>query len=472
MAWKRAIIHNAGADFDAGAPAAMDCPEPAYPLRPARPLNALGWFSAARDNALSIWHRGAYVETLMQRRLPGRDLLVVNSPSAARQILVEHAARYTKSRDTRRALCPLLGESLLVSEGELWRQQRRLIAPVLTSRSRLAGYAEVMVATLTEVLDRWGENGEAELEMTQESTRLAAEVVSRALFSFPLGPHADTIFHAFVRYQDTLGRLDVLGLLGLPDWVPRPGERAAGAAVAQMERVVEAILADYRRRSEPRGDFVDLLMGSAELGGAVAAPRRIRDEFMLALLAGHETTANALCWSFYLLSLCPSARQRLEEEVDRELAGRTPGLADLEALAYTRAVVEEALRLYPPIYQFTREAVELDQIGARRVAPGSLLVISPWLLQRHHRFWKDPDAFHPERFLGPLSRRHRLCHLPFGAGPRGCPGAGFARTELTLALAMAAQRYRLHLRPGHRVEPLGRLTLRPRQGLPMRLERR
>ncbi len=453
-------------------PLALTCPLPAYPPRPARPLSALGWFSAGGDNALSLWHQGAYVETLMQRRLPGRELFVINSPSAARQVLVEHAERYTKSRDTRRALCPLLGESLLVSEGELWRRQRRLIAPVLISRVRLARYAEVMVATIAEVLDRWGEAADGEIEMTLEATRLAAEVVSRALFSFPLGPHADRIFHAFVQYQDSLGRLDVLGLLGLPDWFPRPGQGVAQGAVRALEKVVDAILEVHRRGEAPRGDFVNLLTGARELGGAEAAPRRVRDEFMLALLAGHETTANALCWSFYLLSLCPSARRRLEEEVDRVLAGRTPGLEDLAALPYTRAVVEEALRLYPPIYQFTREAVVPDEIAGRRVPPGSLLLISPWLLQRHHRFWKDPDAFQPERFLTPLTPRHKRCHLPFGAGPRGCPGAGFARTELALALAMTSQRYRLDLRPGHAVEPLGRLTLRPRQGLPLRVERR
>ena len=452
--------------------ARVTCPLPSHPPRPDRPLPAVRWFSDARDNALSIWHRGAFVETLMHRRLPGRELIVPNSPAGVRQVLVEQAAKYTKSRDTRRALRPLLGESLLVSEGELWRRQRRLIAPALTSPGRMQGYAEIMVATIAEVLDRWAEGQGGELEMTQEATRLAAEVVSRALFSFPLGGHADTIFHAFARYQDTLGRLDVLGLVGLPDWFPRPGQRTATRAVAELEGVVDAIVADYPRRTAPQGDFVDLLMGSDELDGAAQAPRRVRDEFMLALLAGHETTANALCWCFYLLSLCHSARQQIEDEVGRTLAGRTPGLADLESLEYTRAVVEEALRLYPPIYQFTREAVAPDRLGEWDVAPGTLVVISPWLLQRHRRYWKDPDAFRPERFLGPASRRRKLCHLPFGAGPRGCPGAGFARTELALTLAMSAQRYRLHLRPGHPVEPLGRLTLRPRHGLPMRVERR
>lgn len=452
--------------------AAMVCPQPVCPPRPDRPLSAVRWFFEARDNALSIWHRGAFVETLMQRRLPGRDLIVLNSPAAVHRVLVEEAGRYAKSRDTRRALCPLLGESLLVSEGELWRRQRRLIAPVLTSRSRLSGYADTMVATIAEVLDRWGDSAGAELEMTQETTRLAAEVVSRALFSFRLGAHADTVFHAFLRYQDTLGRLDVLGLMGLPDWFPRPGERAARRAVGELDGVLEEIIADYGRRTTRHGDLVDLLMGSVDLGGAAEAPRRVRDEFMLALLAGHETTANALCWCFYLLSLCPPARQRLEEEVDARLAGRAPGLPDLESLEYTRAVVEEAMRLYPPIYQFTREAVQPDRLGEWEVAPGTLVIVSPWLLQRHRRYWRDPDAFRPERFLARPSGRRRLCHLPFGAGPRGCPGATFARTELALTLAMSAQRYRLDLRPGYPVEPLGRLTLRPRSGLPMRVERR
>jgi len=451
----------------------MSCPYPAMPPRHPQPLTPLRLARVARDNTLAIWHQGAFVELLLHRRLPGRDLWVLNNPRDVRRVLVEQPDNYTKSPENWRPLRPLIGNSLFISEGGDWQLQRRLIAPMLTGPERLTAYESVMIQAVGEMLERWEALDEgSELEMGWECTRLAAEVISRSLFSFRLGNHARTVYQAFNQYQDTLGRLDLMSLLGLPAWLPRPGEVAARRAVAELEGVVEAITQACRHRRGPHNDLPELLMGSESPHRERLGPKQLRDEFMLTLLAGHETTANALCWAYYLLALDPRVRGELEAEADRELAGAAPKPGDLERLPYTRAVVSEVLRLYPPIYQFSRQAKSATRLGRQKVAAGSLLIVSPWLLHRHRRFWKQPDAFLPERFLESGSRRRRQCYIPFGTGPRVCPGAGFAMNELVYTLAMSAGRFRLDLRSGQRVEPLGRLTLRPRQGLPLRLSRR
>lgn len=451
----------------------MSCPYPAMPARPRRPLSPLGWFTTARDNSLALWHQGAFVELTMHRRLPGRDLMVLNNPRDIRQVLISDADHYTKSPETSRPLRPLLGNSLFISEGEDWRLQRRVIAPMLTGPERLLAYEGTMIQAIAETLERWSAlPPDAELALDWECTRLAAEVISRTLFSFPLGDHARTVFEAFNRYQDTLGRLDLMSLLGLPAWLPRPGESTARRAVHRLEGVIGDIMLTARRRGGTHDDLPELLMGEHSPHRDTLGERQLRDEFMLTLLAGHETTANALCWAFYLLDLEPRVRDALEREVDRVLGGVPPSPGDLERLPYTRAVVSEVLRLYPPIYQFSRQARHATRVGGSDVPARSLMIVAPWLLHRHHRFWKRPDAFEPERFLAPGGRRRRQCYIPFGAGPRVCPGAGFAMNELVYALAMSAQRFRLRLRPGFQVRPLGRLTLRLRGGLPMLVQPR
>jgi cytochrome P450 len=418
-----------------------------------------GW-----DNGLGIWDPGAYVRPYMERRLPGRRLLVLNDVRQVRRVLTAGVERFRKGGDMRRLLRPLVGDSLFVSEGERWRQQRRLIAPALVHRRHQRGFAAAMVPVLAEAIERWLSLGSRqELEFTLEATRVAADVVGRLLFSHPLAHQAETLYHAFNTYQDTLGRMDLLGLLGLPDWLPRPGEQRARAAAGRLAEVLERVI-----RAHP--DHAEDLLAQLLRDGQGGARGDAREAAMTLLLAGHETTAVTLSWACCLLATHPAARERLEQEADRVLGTREPEYDDLERLPWARAVVQETLRLYPPIYQFSREPLGAEHIAGRELPAGSRLVISPWLLHRHHRYWRDPNAFRPERFLAPeAGSRHRYCYIPFGAGTRVCPGAAFATTELTLLLAMMSCRLRLELRPGHPVEPLGRLTLRPRYGLPMRV---
>jgi cytochrome P450 len=418
-----------------------------------------GW-----DNGLAIWDPGAYVRPFMDRRLPGRRLLVLNDARQVGRVLTGGVERFRKGGDMRRLLLPLVGDSLFVSEGERWRRQRRLIAPALVHRRHQAGFAAAMVPVLAEAIGRWLSLGpRQELEFTLEATRVAADVVGRLLFSHPLAPQAEILYSSFNVYQDTLGRMDLLGLLGFPDSLPRPGERRARAAAGRLAEVLQGVIRAHPDQAE---DLLGRLLREAPDG----SPGDTRDAAMTLLLAGHETTAATLSWACFLLATHPAARERLEQEADRVLREREPAFDDLGRLPWARAVVQETLRLYPPIYQFSREPLGVERIAGRELPAGSRLVISPWLLHRHHRYWREPDEFRPERFLEPDGGpRRRYGYIPFGAGTRVCPGAAFATTELTLLLAMMARRLRLELRPGHPVEPLGRLTLRPRYGLPMRV---
>ena len=274
----------------------------------------------------------------------------------------------------------------------------------------------------------------------------------------------------FERYQATLAQVDFAGMLGLPPWLPRLPAWRRRAAAALIDRVLESIIA-RRPASDASGDLLSLLLEARdpETGGMLDA-RQIRDELSVIVLAGHETTANALSWALYLLSEHPQVAGRLRDEVDGVLAGRPPAFDDLPRLPYTRMVIEEALRLYPPVSVISREATTDDVLCGRPIKAGSLVLVVPWLLHRHRRLWRDPDRFDPERFAPEQTRRRdRYAYVPFGAGPRRCLGGFFAMTEACLILATIAQRVSLTLRPGFRVEPRCRLTLRPARGLPMRV---
>ncbi len=448
---------------------------PPCPYRPQHPYALLPWVRIARDNSAAVWPVGAFWASFMARGLPGRKLFVLNNATAVRQVLLTNAANYQKSRDTRRVLRPLIGDGLFISEGPLWRRQRRLLMPALHAR-RLPDFLPVMGQVGLEMLERWERLGAgAEVDMGREMTRVTAEVVSRVLLSFPLGQgRTDAVYTAFNDYQDSLGRLDVLGLLGAPDWLPRPGEGRARQAVAVVDALIDEILQARAPGRQPgRGDLLDLLLGARDEAGLALAPCLVRDEIKVLFLAGHETTATTLVWALFLLASSPAVQEQVKVEADRTLGAEVPGPQELERLVFTRAVVQESLRLYPPIHQFAREALGEDRIGEHLIPPGSLMLVAPWLLHRHHRYWSEPDAFRPERFLRtPERRRPNHAYLPFSTGPRLCPGAAFGMAETTLILALAVQRFRLFLRPGHPVEPLGRLTLRPRLGMPLRLERR
>jgi cytochrome P450 len=306
-----------------------------------------------------------------------------------------------------------------------------------------------------------------------EMATLTAEVICRTVFGRQLGAaQAAEIIAAFSEYQRLVGQLDIVYFFGLPDWLPRFHSPAIRRAATRLHKVLDRVIRDCRKRlSEGEASIIRLLLEARDSEtGEPLDGTALRNEAAVIFLAGHETTANSLAWTWYLLSQAPEIEERLHAELAQVLAGRPPSLDDIANLPYTRAVFEETLRLYPPVPLLARQALRDETIRGRPVAAGSLVMVVPWLLHRHRKFWGKPDHYIPERFL-PENAQFRVRHayLPFSVGPRICAGAAFGQTEAILCLATLAQRVRLRLAPGTAVEPVCRLTLRPGDDLRMLL---
>lgn len=253
-----------------------------------------------------------------------------------------------------------------------------------------------------------------------------------------------------------------------------PDTRQIRMAVQELDRVAQRMIAEHKKANpKRREDLLDILFAQRDSHGLELSNSEILDEVKVFFLAGHETAANTLAWALYLIASCPDVEKRLLAEIDRTLETRTPRLEDPAGLVYTRAVIEETLRLYPPLYMLPRESIADDWLGRRHVPPGTLVFVSPWFLHRNPRLWRDPDRFQPERFLPNAPRKSpRGAFIPFGAGPRKCPGASFAMTEITILLAMILRGFRLRPVAERPVEAYGRLTLRPKAGITLQFDPR
>jgi cytochrome P450 len=397
-------------------------------------------------------------------------VVLVSHPDGVRQVLQERHSAYSKDNVDYRMLKPVLGEGLVTSDGALWRRQRRLMQPAF-HRERIAALGGLMTARTERMLERWAPavaRGEV-VDVAAEMSRLALDIVSRALFRVDVAGLADRIsaavttlnHHVSRRFESPIGLL----LAGLPPLLPQ-----ARRALRTLDEVVLGIIREQRRGGGDGGLVSTLLELRDEATGEGMTDRQLRDEVMTLMLAGHETTANALAWTWYLLARHPVVAERLRAELARVLGGRPPSVADLPRLGYTRMVIDEVMRLYPPAWLISRKAKEEDVIGGYRIPAGATVALSPWVTHRHPECWDAPDAFDPERFTSErAAHRPRFAYFPFGGGPRLCIGNTFALTEAQLVLATVAQRYRLELLPGWEPTPEPLVTLRPRGGLPMRI---
>ncbi len=366
-----------------------------------------------------------------------------------------------------------LGEGLLTSEGDLWLRQRRLAQPAF-HRQRIAALAPLMTETTASMLERWQtfEQGELRFDVSQEMTSLTFQIVARALFSTNVAEEVDTVGRAFTVVLDQLNYH--LSHVALPDRIPTPRNRRYLQSLGVLDRLVYDIIQQRRRTQEDKGDLLSmfLLAQDAETGEQMS-DKQLRDEVMTMMLAGHETTANTLTWIWYLLAQHPAIEQKLHAELASALEGRAPTFADLARLPYSKMIIDESLRLYPAAPGLSRRAIAADEIGGYAIAGGSEIAISQYVTHRHPDFWERPDVFDPERFLPERSaQRPHFAYFPFGGGQRLCIGNSFALMEAQLLLATIAQCYRLRLIPEHPVvaEPL--VTLRPRYGLRVTLEKR
>ncbi|HET8628740.1 MAG TPA: cytochrome P450 [Thermomicrobiales bacterium] len=399
-----------------------------------------------------------------------RRALLLSDPAAIEAVLAVQHRAFGKSFVYRR-LRPLLGEGLLTSDGETWRRSRRLVQPAF-HRERVAAAGELMVAAAERQIAAW-RDGEVR-NLQAELQRVTLAVAARALFGVDLDRDAGGIGAALTevlqRFSD---RSKGLGFL-LPEWLPTPGNRRSQRAIARLDAVIYDIIARRRASGEDPGDVLSLLLRArdAEDGGALD-DRQVRDEVMTLLLAGHETTATALGWTWYLLAQHPEVDARLADELREALGGRPPTVADRPRLGYAERVLTEAMRLYPPSWIIEREALADCEVGGYRVPAGTTVLMSQWVVHRDPRYYPDPEVFDPDRWAGgQAARLPKFAYFPFGGGPRHCLGSAFALQEALLVLATVAARYRFSLVPDRPATPWPTVTLRPRDGIYMTVHRR
>ncbi len=466
--------------MSASAARVLDLPastfQPPAPAPQPKPLGALRLMTSLWRNPLECWAQEHFDKPIVVGGLPFAHVVLVNEPRSIEHVLLDNSGNYHKDALQRRVLSAGLGHGLLSAEGEQWRTQRRTVAPVF-ARKTIMDFAPLMLAAAEALVARWRRQDGATLDVAAEMTRLTLDVLERTIFSDGLGRAPEEFRLAMRTYFDTIGRIDPFDVIGLPPAVPRFAHWRVRATLRFFENAIDDIIATRRRRMAAAPDAVapdavakdilTLLLNALDPEtGKGMAEIEVRSNILTFIAAGHETTANLLSWSLFLLSQSPQWRQRVEAEAEHALRGAPATLGD--RLVETRAVIDEAARLYPPIAAISRVALGPDELAGTKVKRGSLVVIAPYVLHRHRLLWREPNSFDPTRFLG--EARHaigRYAYIPFGAGARTCIGSVFALQEATLVLASIVKNFRLTLAPGTSVWPLLRVTLRPENGLPM-----
>jgi len=427
------------------------------------------FFRILRDNMIATYSAEAYESEIVERKIFGRCRFIVSQPAAIKRVLLDNAAGYRKTEITRRILEPGLGKGLITSEGETWRRHRRTMSASFGHGS-ISAYTPIMSGAAQELAAEWSSLGAgAAVDVARAMSKVTLHIISRTMFSTDSDVMGDIIEQGAGRYQAEM-RPNIMDFLGFPAWLaglPRFG--IADRALRKFDAQIDRLIASRSSGSGGPRDLLSRLIAARDeqTGGGMTA-EELRDHVITIFMAGHETTAMAMTWIWYLLSQHPREEAKLHAELASVLGGRPPTDEDLGKLPYTRMVIEESMRLYPPVHTIAREALADDVLSGRRVPKGSSVLIVPWVLHRHRLLWQDPGRFLPERFSATCcAARPRFSYLPFGDGRRICIGAAFAMAEATVLLATLAQRYRLQLVPGHPVEPLGLITLRARYGMQM-----
>lgn len=393
---------------------------------------------------------------------------LVNHPDGVRHILQDNARNYDKNTLQYHQLSTVTGLGLLTSDGDLWLRQRRLMQPAF-HRQRLAKFDTLIVQATQRMLKRWQArpNPQAAIDIDHEMLSLTLEIVGKALFSVDLHAEAGELTRAVLTALDHI-IYKAQNFFALPESFPTPRNRRFKAALRTLDSAVQTLIHIRQNDPNPPDDLLTMLLHARDEQGNGMNATQLRDEILTLLIAGHETVASALTWTWYLLSTHPIVRAQLEEELAHVLNNRLPTSTDLEALPYTRQIFEETLRLYPPAWLITRRARANDRILGFDIPANSLIILSPYVLHRHPQFWQNPEGFDPERFA-PGVERARFAYIPFGGGARLCIGDRMAQLEAVLILATIGQQVRLNRVAGHPVEVTPLVTLRPRYGMPMNL---
>jgi cytochrome P450 len=437
-----------------------------------RGVPLLGNVLSFRPDPLRFYAETAasYDADVVHYRLGRTDVYLMKHPDLIREVLVTRQHDFVKGQGLQWAKL-FLGEGLLTSEGEFHTRQRRLAQPAF-HRQRILSYGVAMTEHAARARETWSEGQVLDLDREMMSITLA--IVGKTLFDADVGGEADAIAESLRDVMVLFPRF-ALPYRGLLHMLPLPSNRRFDRAVARLDATVYRIVAERRRDPADRGDLLSMLMLAEDVegDGGTMSDRHLRDEVMTLFLAGHETTANALTWTFYLLSQNPEAEGRLHEELGRVLQGRLPAVDDLPALPFTEQVLAESMRLYPPAWGMGRRVLRDVELGGFHIPADSLVSVCQFVTHRDPRFWPDPLRFDPARFTPEAkAARPRFAYFPFGGGARQCIGEPFAWMEGVLVLATLAQRWRFELLPGHRVEPQALITLRPRYGMRMVARRR
>jgi cytochrome P450 len=391
----------------------------------------------------------------------------LNHPDLIESVLVRHYQNFLKDHVIRKSRW-FFGDGLLTNEGESWLRQRRLAQPAF-HRERIAAYARIMTDYAEQMLSSW-RDGERR-DVHQEMMQLTLKIVVRALFNVE-SQEIGQISNA----MNVLMRNSVGIRLLLPPaarFLPTPAMIEFRRSIHQLDETVYRIIAERGKNETDTGDLLSMLMQARDEDGSRMSDKQLRDEVMTFLLAGHETTALALSWSWHLLTQNPEAERKLHEELDRVLAGRTPEFSDLRNLSYSEGVIKESMRLYPPAWSLARTVVKDFEIAGYSIPAGANVVMSTWIMHRDPRYFADPYKFDPDRWLHERSHKlPRFAYFPFGGGPRQCIGNSFAMMEATLLLATIAQKFQFRAADGHQVVPVPSFTLRPKYGLRMVLASR
>jgi cytochrome P450 len=390
---------------------------------------------------------------------------LASDPADIKHVLQDNARNYHKSPLYDR-LRDSLGNGLLTSEDSFWLHQRRLAQPAF-HRQRLQAMADVMVACTSQMLERWDQSTSPAdpRDVGAEMMALTQSIIVRTMFSTDLGAAGAVLDRTWPIINRRIG--ETFWSTKLETSLPLPANRRFWRALRELDTVVYQIIAERRQTRRDESDLLSMFLAARDdETGAGMTDRQLRDEVVTMLLAGHETTSLLLSWTYYLLSQHPGARRSIEDEVDREIGNGRPTFAHIDRLTFTRRVLEESLRLYPPAWGFSRRALGDDELGGYRIPKGSLVFLIPFVVHRRPKLWPDPDRFDPGRFAPEHeSTRPRFAYIPFGGGPRGCIGNQFAMLEAQLIVATIAQRYRIELVPDQDIRPEPLITLRPAPGI-------
>jgi len=409
------------------------------------------------------------------KNLFGHSFLI-SDPAGVKRVLLDNVANYPKTEMERKLLGATVGEGLLVSEGEKWKSHRRLMSPSFDFKSIVA-YSPAMVAAADKFASAWAAKGAGKvIDIAEEMVNLTLEVISNTMFSADGAILGELVNTSLRKMSDAIdfNALDVLPLVG-PPRMKRKLARIQKNFMTMDSTMQKLIRARESVEGGPARDLLDRLIAARDgETGVRLSNDEVRDEVVIIFLAGHDTTALALTYTWYLLSQHPQVEAKLHAELAHVLGGRLPTYDDLEKLPYTKMVIEESMRLYPPAPGIsTRAVLEDDEVAGVKIPKGSMILIAPWVLHRHRLLWDNPERFDPERFSPKrIEGRHRFAYLPFGGGPRVCIGMALAMAEAQLTLATIAQRFRLKLVPDQEIVLQHRITMRPRDGIKMTLESR